>query len=207
MKILRYSKLVCFVIGAVLIFVFRDFFVHNLRWFIGGLMALYGAIGLAEVIIEKEKPIYDRHGFLFYCVEILIGSIVLIFVTEFSTVCIIWAVWSFFRESVELKEIVAGELHPALAVISGAESIAVIVLSVMLLTEPGMHHAMSHTYFLCIELVLASSIPVVNHLVPSKHGGKHDNTETDATDRQTDAEQTETVDEPVPSDEEAAVRE
>lgn len=174
MKIFRISKLVCFVAGSVLLFVFKDFFVDNLRWFIGGLMVLYGALGVFDLILEKVKPIYDGNGFLFYFIEILMGSTILIFVEEFSTVCIIWAVWSIFRESVELKEILDEELHTALAVLSAIESVAVIVLSIMLIAEPGTHHALIHTYLLCVELVLVSSIPIFNHYVLKKHakGGK-----------------------------------
>ena len=179
MKIFRISKLVCFVAGSVLLFVFKDFFVDNLRWFIGGLMVLYGALGVFNLILEKAKPIYDGNGFLFYFIEILMGSTILILIKEFSTVCIIWAVWSIFRESVELKEILDGELHTALAVLSAIESVAVIVLSIMLITEPGTHHALIHTYLLCVELVLVSSIPIFNHYVLKKHkngGNEHEET-------------------------------
>ena len=40
--------------------------------------------------------------------------------------------------------------------------IAVIVLSVLLMMEPGEHHALIHSYLLCVELVLTSSIPILN---------------------------------------------
>ena len=180
MKMLRISKLICFVTGAALILVFRDFFVDSLRWFIGGLMVLYGLLGVAEVVLEKIRPIYNGNGFLFYCVEILLGLTTLIFVKEYSTVCIIWAVWSILRESVELKEIISGELHLALAIVSGIESAAVIVLSIMLITEPTAHHALIHTYLLCVELLLASSVPMLNRYVFKHHGADEKEAETDA---------------------------
>ncbi|MBO4428464.1 MAG: hypothetical protein J5832_00775, partial [Clostridia bacterium] len=170
MKTLRIIKLICFALGAIMILLFKEFFVENLRWFIGGLIVLYGTLGIVGTVLEKVKPIYEGNGFLFFSVEMLIGLTVLLFVKEYSTVCIIWAAWSILRESVELKEIVSGELHPALAVVSGIESVAVIVLSVMLITEPGHHHALIHTYLLCIELVLTAAIPLLNHYVFFKHG-------------------------------------
>jgi|GEM_PF-1162582 len=186
MKIFRISKLICFVIGAALIFVFRDFFVDNLRWFIGGLIVLYGSLGIVGVILEKVKPIYEGNGFTFFIVEMLIGLTILIFVKEYSTVCIIWAVWSILRESVELKEIVSGELHPLLAAVSGIESIAVIVLSIMLIMEPGHHHAVIHTYLLCVELILTSSIPMLSHYVLKKRGDEHSEISEDETQNQTE---------------------
>ena len=175
MKILRITKLICFAAGAALILLFKDFFVENLRWFIGGLIVLYGVLGIAGVALEKVKPIYEGNGFLFFNVEILLGLTVLIFVKEYSTVCIMWAVWSILRESVELREIVSRELHPSLAVVSGLESLAVIVLSVMLITEPGHHHALIHSYLLCVELILTAAIPLLNHYVFKK--GEHEEKE------------------------------
>ena len=172
MKVFRIAKLISFVIGAVLLFIFREYFVHNLRWFIGALIVLYGVLGIVSVVLEKVRPIYEGNGFLFYAVEILIGLTILLFVEEYATVCIVWAVWSILRESVELKEIVAGELHPVLAIVSGVESVAVIVLSILLIREPGLHHAMIHAYLLCVELILTSTVPILKHNVFHRHGGK-----------------------------------
>lgn len=172
MKIFRFLKSGGFITLAVAIFIFRAFFVDNLRWFIGGLMVLYGILGIICVILEKKRPIYNGYGFLFSSIEILVGSTILIFVREYSTVCVLWAAWSIFRESVEIKEIADGELHPALAVVSGVESVAVMILSVMLIVEPGRHHAMIHTYLLLAELILAGLIPVLNHDVIKRHGSE-----------------------------------
>ena len=171
MKTFRLSRLICFVVGAVLLLVFNEFFLHNLRWFIGGLIVLYGSLGILALLLAKVKPIYEGQGFLFFSVEILLGLITLCFIKEYATVCVIWAVWSLLRESIELQEILEGELHPVLAIVSGAESVAVIVLSVMLMMEPGEHHAMIHSYLLVVELILASLIPIINHrLMPEKKG-------------------------------------
>lgn len=195
MKIFRITKSVCFTAGAILLLVFKEFFVENLRWFIGGLVVLYGALGIAEIALEKETPIYKGEGFLFNAVELLLGLTVLIFVREYATVCVIWAVWSILRESVELKEIVDGELHVSLAAISGIESVAVIVLSVMLITEPGHHHAMIHAYLLCAELILTAWVPILNHYVFKKHG-EHEKEEKPAEPEATE-EATEKIEEPI----------
>lgn len=198
MKAFRISKLASFIVGAILILIFREFFVEYLRWFIGGLIVLYGLLGMLGIALEKVKPIYDGEGFLFNAVEILIGLTVLIFVKEYSTVCIIWAVWSILRESVELKEIVDGELHMSLAIVSGLESIAIIVLSVMLITEPGHHHALIHTYLLCVELILTASIPMLNHYVFKKHGGHHEEKDPEQPEKAEQEEKTEEVEAPMP---------
>ena len=171
MKTFRLSRLICFVVCAVLLLVFNELFLHNLRWFIGGLIVLYGSLGVLALLLAKVKPIYEGQGFLFFSVEILLGLITLCFIKEYATVCVIWAVWSIIRESIELEEIVARELHPVPAIVSGLESVAVVVLSVMLLMEPGEHHAMIHSYLLVVDLILTSLIPIINHrLMPEKKG-------------------------------------
>ena len=170
MKTFRLSRLICFSIGAILLLIFNEFFLHNLRWFIGGLIVVYGTLGILALTLEKVKPIYEGHGFLFYAVEILLGLTTLFFIEEYETVCIIWAVWSILRESVELQEIVSGELHLSMGVLSALESVAVIVLSVMLMIEPGEHHAMIHSYLLCVELVLTGVIPMISSVLkPEEH--------------------------------------
>ena len=171
MKTFRLSRLICFVVCAVLLLIFNELFLHNLRWFIGGLIVLYGSLGILALLLAKVKPIYEGQGFLFFAVEILLGLITLCFIKEYATVCVIWAVWSIIRESIELEEIVARELHPVPAIVSGLESVAVVVLSVMLMIEPGEHHAMIHSYLLVVDLILASLIPIINHrLMPEKKG-------------------------------------
>ena len=171
MKTFRLSRLICFVVCAVLLLIFNELFLHNLRWFIGGLIVLYGSLGVLALLLAKVKPIYEGQGFLFFAVEILLGLITLCFIKEYATVCVIWAVWSIIRESIELEEIVARELHPVPAIVSGLESVAVVVLSVMLMIEPGEHHAMIHSYLLVVDLILASLIPIINHrLMPEKKG-------------------------------------
>ena len=162
MKTFRSATLFFYLTAAVLILIFREFFVHHLRWFIGGLIVLYGCLGVLELGLKKAKPICEAHGFLFFSVEILLGLTTLCFIEEYATVCVIWAVWSILRESVELQEIVERKLHTVPAIISGLESVAVIVLSVLLMIEPGEHHAMIHTYFLCVELILSSTVPFLN---------------------------------------------
>ena len=81
-----------------------------------------------------------------------------------------WATWSIVRESFEIKELVTEIKSWTLTFLSGAESIAVIVFSVMLILEPGEHHAMIHIYLLLLELLLTPLIPLLDEiLLERKH--------------------------------------
>lgn len=174
MKLFNWIKVIVYVICSILILVFANFFVDHLRIFIGILMTLYGAVGILGIAIEKIKPIYNGHGFVFNFLEILLGVIILALVDGFQTICIIWATWSIFRETIEIREIIERKLHSALAIISFIESIAVIVISILLIKNPVCHHATIHTYLLCVELVMAGSIPILNSFLLKKVNNEED---------------------------------
>ena len=86
-------------------------------------------------------------------------------VEDFTSVCIIWAVWSISRESFEIYEITSGIVRGPAAVISGIESIIAIIFSVMLLINPTEHHAKIHIYLLIVEFLVTAFSPVVSELV------------------------------------------
>ena len=86
--------------------------------------------------------------------------------------CVIWATWSIVRESFEIKELVTEIKSWTLTIISGIESIAVIVFSVMLILEPGEHHAMIHMYLLLFELILTPLIPLLDEILLERKAKK-----------------------------------
>ena len=100
--------------------------------------------------------------------ELILGLTTLIMPLEYSAVCIIWATWSIVRESHEIKELVTEIVSVPLTIISGLESIAVIVLSIMLIAEPTHHHAMIHIYLLLAELILTPLVPMLDEYFESK---------------------------------------
>lgn len=165
MKIFKYCKLGLFFIGMIFLLAFLDFFINHLRFFIGTLMVIYGSLEIIELAIEKVKPIYNGNGFIFGLLELLIGLVVIIFISNDHSILVIWAMWSIFRETIEIKIIINGKLHSVLAIISSVESIVVILLSLLLLIEPNIEHAIIHSYLLCAELILAGSIPVLNEFM------------------------------------------
>ena len=68
----------------------------------------------------------------------------------------------------------------------------------MLITEPGHHHALIHTYLLCIELILTASIPMMNHYVFKKHGGHSEEKDPDTPEKTEPEESAEEAAEPMP---------
>lgn len=159
--------LVCLVL-AVLVFVFREQLVDGLGYFIGALMVLYGAEEIAyEILNHKLAFIHESKAYL-GLVELIFGTVLIVGNFPFETICIIWATWSIMREAYEIKEITTEIQSITMTVISGIESIAVIVLSIMLIFEPTAHHAMIHMYLLLIELVLTPLVPLVDEVIENK---------------------------------------
>ena len=158
-------KFAIFVILAVLVFALRVQLVEHLQPFIGSLMIFYGFEGmLYEILCHKLHFIHKNKTYL-GLIELIFGTVLLIAPLEFSYVCIIWATWSIVRESYELKEVVSDLKTLAPKILSGAESVAVIVFSIMLILEPGEHHALIHMYLLVVELVLNPATILLDELL------------------------------------------
>ena len=161
-------KLIVCVIGAIIIFVFREQIVEHLKYFIGGLMLVYGVEEIAFEFYCHHLKLYKKGKTYLGLVELILGLTTLIMPLEYSAVCIIWATWSIVRESHEIKELVTEIVSVPLTIISGLESIAVIVLSIMLIAEPTHHHAMIHIYLLLVELILTPLVPMLDEYFESK---------------------------------------
>ena len=161
-------KLIIFVILAVLVGIFANQFVEQLKYFIGALMLLYGLEEiLFEFIYDRKKILHKSKAYL-GLVEIILGAFTLIAPVEFTAVCVIWATWSIMRESYEIKEIVGELKHWIPRILSGVESIIIMVFSLMLILEPGHHHALIHMYLLIAELVLSPLVPLLDELIEEK---------------------------------------
>ena len=165
-------KLGVFAILAILVFIFREQLVENLKYFIGGLMVLYG---LEEILFEV---LYSRHHILHQgkiylgFIELILGIVVLVVnmpdELEIMYVCIIWATWSILREAYEIKEIFSEIKCLVPKIISGTESAVILVFSILLMVEPGAHHAMIHLYLLLAELIISPLTPLLDEILAKK---------------------------------------
>ena len=161
-------KLGIFAILAILVFVFREPLVENLKYFIGGLMLLYG---LEEILFEI---LYSRHHILhqgkLYLggIELLLGVVMLSVPMSYESVCIIWATWSILREAYEIKEVFSEIKCLAPKILSTTESVVVIVFSILLIIEPGEHHAMIHLYLLLAELIVSPLTPLLDEMLANR---------------------------------------
>lgn len=162
LKIYKFIKLPIFIIGGILLFIFSETFLENecklLPFLVGGIICFYGIEGIILTLVEGEVK-EELTRFMNQLITLLLGIIVLFLVREsehmIEIVSVLWSVWAIMRESEEINEKVLPNLDCIeTAVINCAESIVVIVFSVMLIINPGKHHIHSHIILLGVELIL-----------------------------------------------------
>ena len=165
--IFRYHviKLIVSTVLAILVFIFRETLVINIRYYIASLMFLYFAEELLFEILFSKKKIFKKDKFFMATVDLIFSLTLFIAPIEYEIVCIIWACWSISREMVEIKEIFTELKSLPAKIISGVESITVIVFSIMLILEPGEHHALIHTYLLMVELITNAFVLLLDELL------------------------------------------
>lgn len=178
-----FIKLIVYVALAICVFIFRERLVEHLKYFIGGLMTLYGVEEILFEIVFRDKHFWHKDKIYLGIIELVFGVALLCLDLHDNAeetlirTCLIWATWSIVRESFEIKELVTEIKSWTLTIISGIESIAVIVLSVMLILEPHEHHALTHIYLLLFELVLTPLIPMLDEIMLER---KHKKQEAEA---------------------------
>lgn len=166
-------KLALFTTLAVLVLIFKDKQVEHLKPFIGSLMLLYGVEEiLFEVLNHKLHFLHEPKSYLGF-IEIIFGVVLIVTELQFEYVCIIWATWSIIRESYEIKEIVSDMKSITPRILSGVESTIVIVFSILLIMEPGEHHALIHMSLLVVELIMAPLVILIDEGIIYLKGRKN----------------------------------
>ena len=166
-SIYKLLKFILFVVAGILVLVFNKALMNDegaiLNGVVGTVIAVYGLEGvilpIATKKIKEEKLQILNGG-----INILV-AVIMIFLLEghpheLRVVCVIWSLWSILREGQEIVEKGFEDLkeHPIVSAMNFAESIVVIVFSVMLICAKSehelMHHAHAHVVLLGIELII-----------------------------------------------------
>ena len=162
-------KLVLLCTLALIIFLFHERMTENLPYFVGSLMLLYGLEEFVFQIIFERKTIHKKGQSYFALMEIIIGTTLVIADVQFGVGCAIWACWSILRESHEIKEAVTVHYNIVLRIVNLIESIAAIVLSVMLIINPTEHHVYIHVVLLIIELITTPLLLLLTDFLNKSH--------------------------------------
>ena len=164
MKIYNYIKLFIFIAFSVLLFIFKEELVADLNFFVGSLILAFGVENIIVIVITQRRKSIRRIRFSFSLFEIILGLTILTAVKDFAYVCVMWAVWSLLRQSIDINEVFRGELSTVMSLIVLSQSIVSIVFSIMLILDQSEHHAITHLYLLIAELMVIALPPVVDEL-------------------------------------------
>ena len=165
MKIYNYSKLIIFIVFSVLLFVFRNELVVDLHYFVASVMLAFGLESIGVLFFVKKKDAIKTIRFAFAVTELVVGLTLMFAIRHFITTCVIWAMWSILRQSIDIHEVLCGRVKGVMAIIYIVQSITSMVFSILLMLEPSEHHAISHIYLLIAELIVISVPPVVEEIL------------------------------------------
>ena len=164
MRIYNYIKLFIFIAFSILLFVFRKELIAHINYFVGSLVLVFGLESLIVLSIAQKRRSIRSIKFSFSIFEMVLGLTIITAVTDFSHVCVMWAVWSLLRQSIDIHEVLRGEVIGVVAIIYVIQSIVSIVFSIILIINPTEHHAITHIYLLIAELLVIALPPVVDEL-------------------------------------------
>lgn len=166
-KAYKLTKFIVYVVLGILVLMFNQTIMSNegaiINGVVGSVIALYGIEGIILPIATKQVK-KERIEMLNGGVNLLI-AIIMIFLlegnaAELRIVCVMWSLWSIMREGEEIVEkgFVGIKKHPIVSAINFAESIVVIIFSIMLICaknpEELLEHAHVHVILLGIELII-----------------------------------------------------
>lgn len=150
-----------FVAIAVLIGVYSHHLIGYLKYLVGGVMVLFGLEGILFPVLKSPKRFYMDYQFFLGHVDILLGIVMIISMSRFDDICIVWGTWTIVRESFDLYEVGHKALNKFPAVFSLILSVTEIVFSILLIIYATEHHAMTHIYLLIPEFIINGASPLL----------------------------------------------
>ena len=168
MKIHRLVKMSILVTAGILLFIFSKKLVYEqegvlLNGIVGAVIAIYGIEGILFPILThqvKKERIMLMNGIINLFVAFIMIVLLENHPEELHITCILWSLWSIMRESEEIfdKCFDHWKKHPITSSINLAESIVVIVFSILLIIarnkEQLLEHTFAHVILLGVELII-----------------------------------------------------
>lgn len=174
MKSYRVVRYAIYLLIALFILILNKGCLNHLNLLVGLSMLFLSIDDFLGKIIKKELS-NEKVKIVDDLLVFTLGVIVLFLKvnTQFSVICIIWAVWTILREEWEIREKVFNkETHKIVAILSLIESIVVIAFSITLIFNLSVHHAKIHVIILGIEYILVVLFPLLNGLLVKNNQNK-----------------------------------
>ena len=168
MKIHRLVKMCILITAGILLLVFSKKLVYEqegvlLNGIVGAVIAFYGIEGILFPILTKQVK-KERIMLMSGIINLFVAFIMIFLLEnhpdELHVTCILWSLWSIMRESEEIFEKCFDhwKKHPVTSFINLAESVIVIVFSILLIIARDkkqlLEHTFAHVILLGVELII-----------------------------------------------------
>lgn len=153
----RIVKAVLYICAAIAIFILHARVMPYVGYVVGGVILIWSLDEIVERWHEKRFAMLSIP-----LVQIVIAVLLCLASKDIVKVCVIWGVWSVIRESREMTHALDRLAYKKSGLINTIESVVVIVMSALMILEPGEHHAHVHIVLLGIELILEILFPLSN---------------------------------------------
>lgn len=165
MKIYNYIRSLLLLVLGLVIILTKDYLMAKegqyLPFIVSFNMLLLGGEAFVIALVKKNHK-DNLFKFVVDSISLLAGLVVLLMPVAIKekeqliiVTCYIWGIWAILREVMEVVHLFKHAKHlPITSVLNLLESVVIIIFSVMLLIEPGEHHAATHVIILGIELLL-----------------------------------------------------
>lgn len=168
-------KTAIYALAGILVLIFNNQLMGYVGYLVGSTVMLFG-VNIVIISLLEKKYFGNESIFFGAIMHFIIGAILFIVAGDIVKICVVWAVWSILREEKELTQAVSRLMQKKPGLINAAESVLIMVFSLIMVVNPSERHAHFHVYLLGIELILEVMFPFANFFI-DKHIAKKAPTE------------------------------
>ena len=158
MRIEHFVEAIAFPVAGLLLLLFAPYVTDYAGYLVGGAMLVFGLLMMGHAIYHKEYASLDTHNSAIALTLVICAVVVLLQHDHESCITLLgiaWGVFGIYFGVEDLTELLYNITHKKKFVLLGIETIATLILSVLLLMHPVSHFTV-HVRILGVELIVAS---------------------------------------------------
>jgi len=158
LKIEHFIEAVALPFAGLLLLMFAPSITDYVGYLVGGAMLVFGLLMMGHAIYHKEYASLDTHNSAIALTLVVCAIVVLLQHDQESRITLLgiaWGVFGIYFGVEDLNELIYNITHKKKFVFLGIETVATLILSVLLLMHPVSHFTV-HVRILGIELIVTS---------------------------------------------------
>ena len=158
LKIDHLIEAIAFPVAGLLLLIFAPHVTSFAGYLVGGAMLIFGLLMMGHAIYHREYASMDTHNSAIALTLVVCAIVVLLQHDHESCITLLgiaWGVFGIYFGVEDLNELFYNITHKKKFILLGIETVATLVLSVLLLMHPVGHFEV-HVRILGVELIVAS---------------------------------------------------